>query len=417
MQALRASAAAAPAGEPLTWARAGAENADELSDWTIKLGAAALWKVHTAVVASGPRCSEKIRAQAIAAAKGDGARTTDVLQLISSEPARAAIQKDAHSTQTFEVLLTWMYGSRGDFSLPSLGGNQTAAPVAAAAAATPGGTAAEGADAASVLDMFSVAIFGTPTKGGGPPTSPSRAATDPRTTAPPARKGANGVNAGVRALALKPEQLPLLWQLAGALGVRGLKARLAPVLELHALPPNFVMETAAFERLKLLVRALELHAQEIVGALCEQLKLSTESSAALREGMCELAVAAGAVDVGRYEALVACGLLPASDTKRLSAILDRSSLRVANEVQVHDFLLAHLKAAPQSAAVQEGLWATCRFSFLGAAQLVALAERPNVPARWLALACAQRSADGSKVGLSAASGADAARLKPRDFYQ
>ena len=97
MQALRASAAALPAGEPLTWARAGAENADELSDWTIKLGAAALWKVHTAVVASGPRCSEKIRAQALAAAKGEGARTTDVLQLISSDPARAAIQKDAEA--------------------------------------------------------------------------------------------------------------------------------------------------------------------------------------------------------------------------------------------------------------------------------------------------------------------------------
>ena len=50
--------------------------------------------------------------------------------------------------------------------------------------------------------------------------------------------------------------------------------------------------------------------------------------------MAELAIAAAAVDTSRYEALVECGLLPASDAKRFSAMLDRTSLRVASESQV-----------------------------------------------------------------------------------
>jgi len=179
------------------------------------------------------------------------------------------------------------------------------------------------------------------------------------------------------------------------------------------------MGAGAFERLKLLVRALELHAEEVVAALCEQLKLSTESNATLRAGMAELAVASAAIDTSRYEALVACGLLPAGDAARLAAILDRSSLRVASEAEVHDLLLAHFKAAKTPAAAQEALWATCRFSFLPPDRLVALSERPHVPARWLALACAQRAsaASGGAPLASAREGPEAARLKPRDFYR
>ena len=425
MEKLRASAAALPAGEPLSWARAGAENTDELADWTVKLGNAALYKVHSAVVASGARCSDKMRAQAIAAAKGAGARTTDILPLITSESARAAIQKDPHAVPTVEALLTWMYGLAADFSLPSLGGK----PVAVAGTpTTAGGADANGdgnGDAGStVLEMFQTAIFGTPSKGaqphaGAPSAGGSKPATPTATPAAPVAKKAAAANGG-RMIALKPEQLPLLWQLADALSVRGLKARLAPVFELHALPAAFVMAAPAFERLKLLVRALELHADEVVGALCEQLKLSTATTAALRDGMAELAVAAAAVDLGRYDALVACGLLPAGDAKRLAAVLDRSSLRVANEAQVHDLLLTHFKASGANATVQEALWATCRFSFLPADRLVALAERPNVPARWLALACAQRAAasGGAPVAPPTTGGPEvAARLQARECYK
>ena len=217
---LREGAGALPAGQALVWARAGAENADELSDWTIKLGTAALYKVHTAVVASGARHSVPIRAQAIAAAKGEGGRTTDVLQLIKNEAARLAISKDPHAVPTLEVLLNWMYGVTSDFSLPSLGGTpvvRSAARPPPPAAAAMGGAAAAGNE--SVFDMFSTAIFGTPTKSVAASPKPS-----PAGGAAPARKpaAAGGAN-GAGGLAVKPEQLPLLWLLADALGVRGLK--------------------------------------------------------------------------------------------------------------------------------------------------------------------------------------------------
>ena len=81
MEKLRLAGTTLPLGEPLSWSRAGDAKSDELSDWTLKLGAAALYKVHTAIVASGPRRSEKIRAQALKA----GARTTDIIELLPSE--------------------------------------------------------------------------------------------------------------------------------------------------------------------------------------------------------------------------------------------------------------------------------------------------------------------------------------------
>ena len=428
MQNLRAAAAALPVGEPLTWSRASAENADELADWTVKIGSAH-YKVHSAVIASGPRCSEKIRAQVIEATKSAGVRSTDLLSLVSSEPARAAIQKDPHSGPTVEVLLSWIYGHGSDFSLPSLGGTPVAAPAAMSMAGAMGGATAAVAngDAGTVYDMFSTAIFGTPSKGNGsaaasaPPTPSSVAKAPPSASKAPAVP-ALATGGGLQ-LVLKAEQLPLMWQLADALGVHGLKAKLTPVFEHHALPASFVMETAGFERLKLLVRALELHADEIIGALCEQLRLQTQSTAALRTGMAELAVAAAAVDSGRYEALVACGLLPAADAAKLGAILDKPTLRVSNEAQVHDLLIAHFKHAKTPPAAQEALWATCRFTFLPADRLVQLSERPNVPARWLALACAQRAAAASGSGSvplatqGEAAAAQTARLKARDFYR
>ena len=407
MEKLRQAGTTLPLGEPLSWSRAGDAKSDELSDWTLKLGAAALYKVHTAIVASGPRRSEKIRAQALKA----GARTTDIIELLPSESARVAIVKDPHAAPAFELLLSWVYGHSADFQLPTLG-----APAKKTAAATDG--ASEGGGD-SVYDMFSMAIFGTPSKA-----TPGKAGGSDTTT-PKKQQAANGSSIITgRPLVVKPEQLPLLWQLAGALNVRGLKSRLIPIFETNALPSTFVMEHAAFERLKLLVRALELHAEEIVGALCEQLRLPTATTAVLRDGMSELAVAAAAVDTSRYDALVACGLLPAADARRLAAILDRSSLRVPSEAHVHDLLLTHFKAAKSDATSQESLWATCRFTFLPPDRLVALAERPNVPARWLALACAQRAAASGSGGAqqpvvapAKTGAAEAARLKPRDFYR
>ena len=86
---------------------------------------------------------------------------------------------------------------------------------------------------------------------------------------------------------------------------------------------------------------------------------------------------------------------------------------------MHDLLIAHFKGSKAPPAAQEALWSTCRFSFLPADRLVALAERPNVPARWLALACAQRAAaasGGASVALPAEA-AEAARLKKRAYYR
>ena len=69
--------------------------------------------------------------------------------------------------------------------------------------------------------------------------------------------------------------------------------------------------------------------------------------------------------------------------------------------------------------MQEALWATCRFTYLPADRLVTLSELPNVPPRWLALACAQRAAalGGAKPPPPGSlSPSEQARLKPRAFY-
>ena len=86
--------------------------------------------------------------------------------------------------------------------------------------------------------------------------------------------------------------------------------------------------------------------------------------------------------------------------------------------QVHDFLLTHFAYTKASAEKQQALWATCRFSYLPPEQLVDLAERPHVPPKWLALACAQNAAGGGGGGgSSGVVGPEAARLRPRDHYR
>jgi hypothetical protein len=423
MLSLRSSAAAAPQADLLSWAKAGDEKADVLSDWSFQFGTLALYKLHSAVVCSGPRRSEKARAQAIRALTpsetNQGSRVTDVAALLP-DAARAALLKDPHTQATIELLLA---------ATPNGSSAKTAAPAAGAIDITEGGASGGVApdltrSATSAMDFFSTAIFGTPSKGGG------GGGAAPSTPAGSLSRGASkelgkpGGGSG-RTAPVKPEQIPLLWQLADALGVCGLKAALLPLFEQSALPSTFVMEAPAFERLKLLVRALELHTEEIVAALCEQLRLPPPPTAAvkdplpLREGMAALAVAASAVDPSRYEPLVACGLLPASDPTRLASLLDKSSLRVASEAQVHDLLLKHFSAQNTPPATQAALWATCRFSYLPSDQLVELSEIPNVPPKWLALACAQRAASTAGTDGPSTSGTkpeESQRLKPRAYY-
>ena len=86
---------------------------------------------------------------------------------------------------------------------------------------------------------------------------------------------------------------------------------------------------------------------------------------------------------------------------------------------MHELLVHYLNVTELSPTAQEMLWPTCRFSYLPAAKLVSLADQPNVPTRWLALACAQRAAasdPASSKPPAGASTAEAARLTPRDFY-
>ena len=218
-------------------------------------------------------------------------------------------------------------------------------------------------------------------------------------------------------MAVKAQQVPLLWQLADSLSVNGLKALLLPLFESSPLPSNFAMTTVGFERLKMCVRALELSAADVVAVLSEQLRLPADP-AVLNDGITELAVAASACDVSRYDSLGACGLLPTDNTS-LAEILDRSNLRVSSEAQVYDLIRHHFAATDASPAVQEALWATCRFTYLPADRLVTLSELPNVPPRWLALACAQRAAalGGAKPPPPGSlSPSEQARLKPRSFY-
>ena len=214
---------------------------------------------------------------------------TDVAALLP-EAARSALLKDPHTQATFELLLNWMYMLTSRFTLPSFSEGQPAAPSAAPSAAAPKAVNISD-DSERPSPSFQVGLVGhgllfdghlrhaeqswrrrrlicAPT-----PLASSRGSSKDLT------KAGGG---GSRTAAVKPEQIPLLWQLADALGVCGLKA-LAPLFEQSALPSTFVMEAPAFERLKLLVRALELHTEEIVGALCEQLA-ATASAHRRRQG-------------------------------------------------------------------------------------------------------------------------------------
>lgn len=372
--------------------------------------------MHAAVVAGGMRRSDQVREMILASkAKKDGARLSDLAQLLPSA-SRDSLLADPFTQESLELILDWQYGIVDELALPSWSATEQQAAQDAAAAkgeAAAGGTGSDLADAGSeVLNYFSTALFGTPSKA--PATPSSRVSV----AAPGSNyvAGANGSTKHATA-AVKAQQVPLLWQLADSLEVTGLKAVLLPLFESSPLPANFAMATVGFERLKMCVRALELSATEVVAVLSEQLRLPSDP-ALLTDGITELAIAASACDVSRYDALAACGLLPTDDTA-LAEVLDRSTLRVASEAQVYDLIRHHFAATDASATTQEMLWATCRFTYLPADRLVTLSELPNVPPRWLALACAQRAAalGGAKTpppsGLSAS---EQARLKPRSFY-
>jgi len=262
-----------------------------------------------------------------------------------------------------------------------------------------------------MLNFFSTAIFGPSTpnsKAAESGTTPKSASKAAATLAAPAAPVTASVAS--KATKVRPEQVPLLWSLADCLQVRGLKTALLPLFEDAPLEARFTMLPPAYERLKMLVRALELHCSEIVAALREQLRL-----ASMTEGITSLAVAASACDLARYEQLTRCGLLP-SDDKGLLAVLDQTHLRVASEAQIYDLICHHIATTKASAAAQEALWATCRFTYLPTEQMVKIAELPHVPPRWLALACAQRAAGPGGSGAAAGNEKEAARLQPRSYY-
>ena len=86
---------------------------------------------------------------------------------------------------------------------------------------------------------------------------------------------------------------------------------------------------------------------------------------------------------------------------------------------MYDLVRHHFELTAATPPRQEALWATCRFTYLPADRLVTLSELPNVPPRWLALACAQRAAalGGAKAPPPGSlTPAELARLKPRAFY-
>ena len=417
MEALRVAARLAAPTPALSW-----REDDPVADWTIKLGTLKEYRVHSAVVGSGERRSDKIRGSIVE--KNGTARTTDIATLLP-EAARAAIISDPHVQATFELMLDWQYGLVDALALPTFAGKVmltgvAAQPTSAVASVaidrdgTPAGagTAAEpgGENGESVLGFFQTALFGaapnaTPSKSGSTGNLPAAAAT-PSVAAPATPAAAS------RAAKVVAPQVPLLWSLADCLQVRGLKTALLSLFEDSPLAPNYVMNTPAYERLKMLVRALELHCTEVVAALREQLRL-----ASLTEGLAALAVAASACDLHRYEQLSRCGLLPPDD-QALLAVLDQSTLRVGSEGLVYDLIAHHITATKANDAAQQALWSKCRFSFLDAERCVKLAENPNVPPRWIALALATRGATAPVQAAAAAVGtpAQAVRLQPREFY-
>jgi hypothetical protein len=234
MQGIRAAADATASLPPLSW-----RDADELSDWAIRIGSS-VYRVHTAAVASGARRSDKIRDVVLNAAAPGAKRETDVSFMLP-EDVRTTLLADPFLPETFELLLDWQYGIMERMRLPSWSGSSedvAAAPAenGEAKPAGAGGAAPElvSYQSTELLSYFSTAIFGTPSK---TPQNSARGA--------PQRAGNKA------AASIKPEQVPLLWQLADSLSVRGVKSALLPLFIEAPLPVNFVMTAPAFERLKM----------------------------------------------------------------------------------------------------------------------------------------------------------------------
>jgi hypothetical protein len=167
-----------------------------------------------------------------------------------------------------------------------------------------------------------------------------------------------------------------------------------------------------------LVRSLELQTTEIVGALCEQLRIPPEGDE-MRAAMTQLAVAASACDTSRYERLKMCELIP-TELSALGTLLDLTSLRVGSEADVCHLVRHIISSHELGVDEQHALWSTCRFSYLPADHLVSISEIPNVPTRWLALACAQRAAalgSAKSPPTDGMSAREAGRLKPRQCYK
>ena len=124
MQALRKAAEASKALPPLSWRD---EDDDECRDWRILLSAGS-YRVHSAVVASGPRRSELLRDSVSDTTKAlKGARTTDLTH------GGAWPTTDSRFITALELILDWMYSGATLVSAEDV----TAATAVATVAATP----------------------------------------------------------------------------------------------------------------------------------------------------------------------------------------------------------------------------------------------------------------------------------------
>ena len=230
MDLLRASAAAAAPAKVLSW-----RDADEVADWILTLGTNE-YRVHTAVLASGARRSDKVRA--VLLSTKNGSRKMDVAALLP-ESGRTDLLSDPMMEDTFELMLDYIYGIADGLSLPSFRGSTVGVVVEKPKPKSE--SVADDGDGDTMLSYFSTALFGTPSKE--VPSSaigPAAAATSGQAeVALPKTRG------------VKAAQVPLLWQLADCLAVRGLKTTLLPLFEEALLPADFTMAAPAYERLKM----------------------------------------------------------------------------------------------------------------------------------------------------------------------
>jgi hypothetical protein len=298
-----------------------------MSDWQLICANERSLHVHTAIIGTGPRCSEVLRAQ-ISRWQMGGRRETNLAQLLPENVSEVAI----------ESALDWIY--LGACVRQCVAAEQPKPPFAADAKSR----FSPGSPLYPPMDRLEVAASGGASSltEEAPDSLQSGAASRRSSFSYSTDEEGHGATAGATRDDVE------LWLVADVLDVQGLKAQLLPRFE--ALPQldryyNFKEESAA-ATLALCHHACALGCVKLAAALCVNLRVrvinnETSSMETMQEHIVPLYLAACLCDPplqAQYGTILA-----SLSAQEVSRMLDADTLRVESEDQVASFILRYIE--------------------------------------------------------------------------